>query len=123
MSPTSNDFYNIIAKAFDFDKKEFYLGKYFLESSLIDYNMIRYSSSIKAVSCAYIVMKFFNINNYKYLYTSNVVIEENQEKVIKDAAREIYFLIKNLSKSSLKAIKEKYSLNQFLNVAQYCEQQ
>ena len=123
MSPTSNDFYNIIAKAFDFDKKEFYLGKYFLESSLIDYNMIRYSSSIKAVSCAYIVMKFFNINNYKYLYTSNVVIEENQEKVIKDAAREIYFLIKNLSKSSLKDIKEKYSLNQFLNVAQYCEQQ
>ena len=123
VSPTSNDFYNIIAKGFNFDKKQFFLGKYFLESSLIDYNMIKYSSSIIAVSCAYIVMKFFGINNYKYLYTSNVVLEENQEKIIKDAAREIYFLIKNLSKSTLKAIKDKYSLNQFLNVAQYCEQQ
>ena len=122
VSPTSNDFYNIIAKAFNFDKKEYYLGKYFLESSLIDYNMLKYSSSVIAVSCAYIVMKFFGINNYKYLYTSNVIYEENQEKVIKDAAREIYILIKNLSKSTLKAIKEKYSLNQFLNVAHYCEQ-
>ena len=122
VSPTSNDFYNIIAKAFNFDKKEYYLGKYFLESSLVDYNMIKYTSSVIAVSCAYIVMKFFGINNYKYLYTSKVINEENQEKVIKDAAREIYVLIKNLSKSTLKAIKEKYSLNQFLNVAQYCEQ-
>ena len=84
--------------------------------------MIKYTSSVIAVSCAYIVMKFFGINNYKYLYTSKVINEENQEKVIKDAAREIYVLIKNLSKSTLKAIKEKYSLNQFLNVAQYCEQ-
>ena len=123
VSPTANDFYNIIAKAFNFDKKEYYLGKYFLESSLIDYNMIKHNSSVIAVSCAYIVMKFFGVNNYKYLYTSNVIYEENQEKVIKDAAREIYLLIKNLSKSTLKAIKEKYSLNQFLNVAQYCEQE
>ena len=122
VSPTSNDFFNIISKAFNFDKKQYYLGKYFLESSLIDYNMIKYSPSVIAVSCAYIVMKFFGINNYKILYSKEVVKEECPQKVIKDAAREICILVKNLSQSTLKAAKEKYSLSQFLNVAQYCEQ-
>jgi cyclin B len=122
VSPTSNDFYNIIAKAFNFDKKQFYLGRYFLESALIDYQMLRYSSSVIAVSCAYIVMKFFGINNYKILYNSDVVRERCPQKAIKEAAREICFLVKNLSQSTLKAVKDKYSLSQFLNVAQYCEQ-
>ena len=122
VSPTSNDFYNIIAKAFNFDKKQFYLGKYFLESALIDYQMIRYSSSVLAVSCAYIVMKFFGISNYKTLYSNDVVKENCPQKIIKEAAKEICYLVKNLSQSTLKAVKDKYSLSQFLNVAQYCEQ-
>jgi len=122
VSPTSNDFYNIIAKAFNFDKKQFYLGRYFLEAALIDYQMLRYSTSVIAVSCAYIVMKFFGINNYKILYNNDVVRERCPQKAIKEAAREICFLVKNLSQSTLKAVKDKYSLSQFLNVAQYCEQ-
>ena len=122
VSPTSNDFFNIIAKAFNFDKRQFFLGKYFLESSLIDYQMIKYSSSVIAVSCAYIVMKFFGINNYKCLYSNDVIKENCPQKIIKEAAREICFLVKNLSQSTLKAVKEKYSFAQFLNVAQYCEQ-
>jgi len=75
VAPTANDFYNIITKAFGFDQKQFYLGKYFLESSLIDYRMIKYSSSVIGVSCAYIVMKFFGIDNYKILYKNDVVNE------------------------------------------------
>jgi len=122
VAPTANDFYNIIAKAFCFDQKQFYLGKYFLESSLIDYRMIKYSSSVIGVSCAYIVMKFFGIDNYKILYRNEVVNEICPQKIIKEAARDICFLVKNLSQSTLKAVKDKYSLNHFLNVVQYCEQ-
>lgn len=122
VSPTSNDFYNIIAKAFNFESTQYFLGKYFLESSLIDYQMIKYSSSVIGVSCAYIVMKFFGINNYKCLYSNDVIKENCPQKVIKDCAREICFLVKNLSQSTLKAVKDKYSLPQFLSVAQYCEQ-
>ena len=122
IAPTPNDFYNIITKAFCFDQKQFYLGKYFLESSLIDYRMIKYSSSVIGVSCAYIVMKFFGIDNYKILYKNEVVKENCPQKVIKEAARDICFLVKNLSQSTLKAVKDKYSLNHFLNVVQYCEQ-
>ena len=122
IAPTANDFYNIIAKAFGFDQKQFYLGKYFLESALIDYRMIKYSSSVIGVSCAYIVMKFFGIDNYKILYKNEVVKENCPQRVIKEAARDICYLVKNLSQSTLKAVKDKYSLNHFLNVVQYCEQ-
>ena len=122
VSPIAFEFYSIISKAFNFDTKQYLLGKYFMESSLIDYQMIKYSPSIIGVSCAYVVMKFCGINNYKCLYSKNVIKEECPQKVIKDAAREICHLVKNLSNSSLKAVKDKYSLPQFMNVAQFCEQ-
>ena len=93
-----------------------------MESSLIDYQMIKYSSPVTGVSCAYVVMKFWGINNYKCLCSKNVVKEVIPQKVIKEAAREICHLVKNLSNSNLKAVRDKYSLPQFLNVAQYCEQ-
>ena len=122
IAPTPNDFYNIIAKAFCFDEKQFYLGKYFLESALIDYRMIKFNPSVIACSCAYIVMKFFGIDNYKILYKNDVVNDICPQKVIKEAARDICSLVKNLSQSTLKAVKDKYSLNQFCNVALFCEQ-
>ena len=53
----------------------------------------------------------------------HVVKEECPQKAIKEAAREICHLVKNLSNSTLKAVKDKYSLPQFMNVAQFCEQQ
>ena len=122
VSPTAIEFYNIVSKAFNFDQKQYLLGKYFMESSLIDYQMIKYSASVIGVSCAYVVMKFCGINNYKCLYSKNVIKEECPQKVIKEAAREICHLVKNLSNSTLKAVRDKYSLPQFLNVAQFCEQ-
>ena len=122
VSPTAIEFYNIISKAFNFDQKQYLLGKYFMESSLIDYQMIKYSASVIGVSRAYVVMKFCGINNYKCLYSKNVIKEECPQKIIKEAAREICHLVKNLSNSSLKAVRDKYSLPQFLNVAQFCEQ-
>ena len=70
LPPLQEDFYNIISKYFGFNEKQYYFGKYFMENSLIDYNMIKYSPSVIAVSCSYIVMKFFNISNYHKLYST-----------------------------------------------------
>ena len=118
--PCQEDFYNIIAKSFGFNEKQYYLGKYFMENSLIDYNMIKYSSSVIAVSCSYIVMKFFNISNYKKLYSTKIICEKCPQKVIKDTARELCFLVKGLSSSEFKAIKEKYLKDKYYKVAEYC---
>jgi len=121
ISPTSCDFYNIISKAYNFDRKQFLLGKYFLESSLIDYHLLRYSPSVIGISCVYIVMKFFGFENYRELYSKKMVNEKQPQKVIKDAARDICFLVRNLHTSHLTAVKNKYSLPENLNVAFYCD--
>ena len=96
------------SKSFGFNEKQCYLGKYFMENSLIDYKMIKYSPSVIAVSCSYIVMKFFGISNYKKLYSTSIIHEKCSQKIIKDTARELCFLVKNLNSLEFKSIKEKY---------------
>ena len=115
--PTSNNFYNILSKMYNFEKKHYFLGKYFIESILIDYHMIKYSGSIISAACVYLVMKYFGISGYQKLYSNYIIKEINPEDIIKDTAREIYIVVGNLSKSKLKTVKNKYALTQFENVS------
>ena len=125
IAPSACDFYNIISKAYNFDRKQYFLGKYFMESSLLDYNLLKYSPSVIGIACAYFVMKFFGFNNYKELYSKKLMNEEANQKTIKDAAREICFLVRNLHdpQTNIKAVKEKYSSPEYLNVAFYGEEE
>ena len=116
--PTSNDFYNILSKLYNFNKKQYYLGKYFIESVLIDYHMIKYSPSVISAACVYLVMKYFGLDGYQKLYSKYIINENNPENVIKDTAKEIYILVENLSKSKLTTVKNKYGLNQFESVSE-----
>jgi len=121
-SPTSIQFYQIISKIFKFDEKQDYFGKFFLESSLIEYEMISFSPSLIAISSVYIVMKYFKIDNYKYLYRINPYIDyEFAQNLIKELARKLCFLVENLSKSNLRSIILKYSSEEYLEVAKYCD--
>ena len=122
LSPSADEFYNILSKCFNFNKEQKFLGEYFMDSSLIDYSMLKYPPSIIAMACAYIVMKFYRIKKYKDLYSSNMVIGDSPKKYIKDCARDLCFFVKNLSNSSLKATKDKYSLEKFGKVAYLCEE-
>lgn len=126
LAPTQIQFYDILAKIFNFNSEQYNLGRYFMESNLIDYNMIYFSSSIIALSCAYIVMKFFNLKDYKNLYlikdkNNDYISQENNQNLIKDSARQLCFWVKNLNESNLKAVKNKFSLKEYDKVSQYCE--
>ena len=116
--PTSNDFYNILSKLYNFNKKQYFLGKYFIESVLIDYQMIKYSPSVISAACVYLVMKYYGINGYQKLYSKYIINEKSPEDAIKDTAKEIYILVENLSKSKLTTVKNKYGLTQFENVSE-----
>jgi len=108
----------IISKAFNFNKFEHYWGEYFLESALIDYEILKYKPSTIALACAYIVMNFYRISGYKALYAPIMMMEDNfPKKTIKECAKALCFLVKNPSKSTLKADKDNYSLEIFGNVA------
>ena len=116
--PTSNDFYDILSKLYNFNKKQYFLGKYLIESTLIDYQMIKYSASIVSAACVYLVMKYFGMKGYQKLYSKYIINENNPENIIKDTAKEIYVLVENLSKSKLNTVKNKYGLNQFENASE-----
>jgi hypothetical protein len=122
LSPSADEFYNIISKYFCFNKEQKFLGEYFMDSSLVYYHMLKYRPSIIALSCAYVVMKFYGINKYKDLYSSKMVMGNNPRKEIKDCARDLCFLVKDLSTSSLKSTKEKYCSDDYGKVAYLCEE-
>lgn len=121
LNPTPCDFYDIISKFYHFNNQQYFLGKYFLESCLIDYRMTKYSSSILACSSIYLVMKFFGLKNYQLMYDSNMTNENNSQKIIKQAGKEICLLIRGLKSTNLKSTIEKYSLKQFESVSEFCE--
>lgn len=107
--PTSIEFFQILSKLFELNEIQINFGKYFLESVLIDYDMIYFSPSIIAFSSIYIIMKFFKLKHYKYLFRIySLINSEKLEKIIKDCGRKMCFLVKNLSESNLNSIKEKY---------------
>ena len=119
--PTAEEFYSIISKKFNFTEKQYELGNYFLDSSLVDYDLLKYQPSTIAVACAYIVMKFYQINGYRELYSSKKTNADSPQRTIKDCARDLCRFVKNLSNSTLLAAKEKYSSVEHGNVAAICE--
>jgi len=119
LAPTAEEFYEINAQFFNFSDEQKYLGEYFLDSSLIDSNFLKYRQSTVAVACCYIVMKFFNLSGV-HLVIENTNVDVKQKEV-KDCARELCFLVRNLSTSSLGATKNKYMSDKYLKVAKYCE--
>ena len=119
--PTAEEFYSIISKKFNFTERQYELGNYFLDSSLVDYDLLKYQPSTIGVACAYIVMKYFQINGYRELYSSKMTNVDFPQKTIKDCARDLCRFVKNLSNSTLTAAKVKYSSVEHGNVAAICE--
>ena len=116
--PNPIDFYNILSKMFNFEKKQYFLGNYFIEYALINYHILKYSASVIASSCVYLVMKYFRLNGYQKLYNNFIVNEISPEDIIKDAAKEIYTTVEKFSKSIFKSVKNKFSLSQFEKVSE-----
>ena len=119
LAPTAEEFYAINAEYFKFSEKQRFFGEYFLDASLIDYNLLKYNQSTIAVACGYIVMKFFNLNGVHSLLKNT---GDNIKQIdVKNCARDLCFLVKNLSNSSLKATKNKYMSDKYMNIAELCE--
>ena len=121
-APSPDDFYGILSTAFKFNSLQKNFGKYFMEYSLYDYNMIKYPASVIAAACCYFVMKFFGIEEYTKLYSNLIVNGECPQKMIKHATKELCFLVKNLVNcQDFFILKKKYSSKMYDKVSEYCE--
>ena len=121
MDKLCEEYFNIISTVYNFNKVQHHFGEYFLDSSLIDYKMLKNPPSTIALSCAYIVMKFFGLDGYKDLYKSKLISGNATGITIKECAKDLCFLVKNLPNTHLTATKLKYSSQEFENVAGLCQ--
>ena len=124
--PSSIKFYEYLAINFNFDKRQFLMGKYLMESFMVDINWVKYRASVIACSSIYIVMKYYKKENYKEAYNKKYYnLNENDmnnpryknEFDIKECAKDICVFVDNVNKTNYLSCKNKYANDNFENVS------
>jgi len=112
--PSPIKFFEYLSLHFHFEKKHHMMGKYLMESFLLDVKNMKYKPSIISCACTYIVMKFFKMPNYhdsysKKFYVLDEAIGKYSEHNIKECAKDICLYVDNINKTNYKACLKKYS--------------
>lgn len=118
--PSPIKFYELLAFGFGFNKKQLMMGKYLMESFLLDMKYIKYKASVIACASAYIVMKFFKFENYFESYNKKYFALDDEncgEHVIKECAKDICLYVDNISKTNFKSTQNKFSSPAYEKVA------
>ena len=120
--PSPIKFFEYLSLHFKFEKKHHMMGKYLMESFLLDVKNAKYKPSIISCACAYIVMKFFKMANYhdsynKKFYVLDETVEKYSEHNIKECAKDICLLVDNINKTNYQACSKKYSKPEQENVS------
>ena len=120
--PSPIKFFEYLSFHFNFTKKQHMMGKYLMESFLLDVKNAKYKPSIISCACAYIVMKFFKMQNYHESYDKKFYnLEESKGKFtesnIKECAKDICLYVDNINKTNYQACVKKYSKPEQENVA------
>ena len=113
--PSPIKFFEYLSLHFNFDKKMHMMGKYLMESFLLDIKNIKYKASIIACASCYIVMKFFKLANYKDTYNKKFYSLNIGDKAkfneidVKNCAKDICLLIDNIQKNKFFGCQKKFS--------------
>lgn len=87
--------------------------RYLLELFLLEYKMNKYNANLQACSSLYITFKITKKNEIDKL----IKICEFNEDQLRECSKDICCILDNVEKSSLQAIKKKFSLPKFNEVA------
>jgi cyclin B len=121
--PSPIKFYEYLSLHFNFSKKHHMLGKYLMESFLLDLKYIKYKPSVISCACSYIVMKFFKMPNYRHSYDKKFyLVDENANTIpnglgVKDCAQDICVFVDNINNTNLLSCQKKYTKTEFESVA------
>ena len=124
--PSPIKFFECLALKYNFDKKQILMGKYLMETFLIDLKWINYRPSVIACACAYVVMKFYKMENYQESYNKKYYnLNENDfdnpkfknEYDVKECAKDICFYVDNINKTNYLSCKKKYANKENENIS------
>ena len=121
--PSPIKFYEYLSLHFNFNKKHHMLGKYLMETFLLDLKWMKYKPSIISCACTYIVMKFFKMENYRQSYEKKFyLLDETVNTIphscgVKDCAQDICVFVDNINNTSFLSCQKKYTKKEFESVA------
>jgi cyclin B len=104
------EIYNYFLKI---DETSFMFCRYLLELFLVDYKMLKYNPSLLASSTLYITVKITKKGDIEKVCELTGYTEEK----LRECAKDICVIMDGVEKSSLQAVKKKFSLSKFLEVA------
>ena len=112
--PSPIKFYEYLSLHFNFNKKEHMMGKYLMESFLLDTKVNKYKPATISCACTYIVMKFFKMENYHEAYDKKFFLIDEKKEItleynIKECAKDICLFVDNVNKTNYEACIKKYS--------------
>ena len=87
--------------------------RYLLELFLVDYKMLKFNPSLLASSTLYITLKITKKGEIDKI----TELTSYSEEKLKEVAKDVCLILDNVEKSSLQAVKKKFSLAKFLEVA------
>jgi len=97
-----------------FNTKSFQIARYLLELALVEYRMLKYTPSKLACSAIYLVNKIEKRSRWPDFMVRTTKYKETQ---LRATAKDLYFLLQNVEKSSLQAVRRKFSSTKFLQVS------
>lgn len=113
--PTSISFYDILAVNFNFQEIHYHLGRYLLELFLLDARSNKYKPSTVACAIIYLTMK---LNKEKFpVYSLIKEFLTDEEKLMKDSAKEVCYLLSHSDNQIFATVKNKYAMDEYLNVS------
>ena len=122
--PSPIKFFEYLSLHFGFDKKMHFLGKYLMETFLLDLISIKFKPSIISCACTYIVMKFFKFKNYKESYAKKWYMIEGKEGYtiengcgVKDCASEMCNFVDNINNTNYLSCQKKYGVDEYYNIS------
>jgi len=120
--PSPIKFFEYLSLNFNFDKKAHFMGKYLMESFLLDIKYVKYKASVISCACTYIAMKFFKMEAYQESYSKKYFLLNEKEDLplghgVKDCAQDICIFVDNIKNSKYLSCFKKYSKDEFENVA------
>ena len=120
--PSPIKFFEYLSVNFNFDKKAHFMGKYLMETFLLDIKYVKYKASVISCACTYIVMKFLKMEGYQESYEKKFfLLNENEDLPlghgVKDCAQDICILVDNIKNANYLSCYKKYSKKEFEKVA------
>lgn len=115
-TPSAYRFLERFSKIANVDVKLFNFARYLIELPLIEYRMLKYSPSNLAASALFLAQKIMHREEPAWNETMTQHSGYNESQ-LKPCAKDLCVLLQGIEKCSLQAVRKKYSLPKYNEVA------